>query len=337
MLKIVRRKGQANQMINRTERILLGICCTLLLVFAGCKTDQGTGSQRSSSLNVIATTGQINSALQRITEGTDARIKLFCGPGVDPHSFSASTNDVQAMIDSDLIVYNGFHLEAKLSEHLEDAFKDKAWAMSSAFPQDARLDWVEDGEIDPDAPFDPHIWNHLPGWSQCVKALADKLAEVDSKNADKYRANAAVYLKELEEVHLWAKEKLARLPKEKRTIVSAHDAFGYFALNYNMKTSAPLGVGNDAEADIKTMREISQKICDEKISAIFLETITSPKVADALAEACAKKGWQVTIIQYPLYSDDLGEEPPVDTFLGAFKSNVNLIFDSLNGPESSDE
>ena len=82
---------------------------------------------------------------------------------------------------------------------------------------------------------------------------------------------------------------------------------------------------------MKTMREVATTVCDRKVPVIFLETITNSKVTEALQEACAARDWSVRIAEQPLYSDDLGSEPPHDTFLGAFKSNVNLIADSLGG------
>lgn len=321
--------------------LALGICFFLV---AGCSEavsgpkpvhesagSQGDDSREDASpLKLVATTGQINSALNRITAGTGAQVRLLCGPGVDPHSFSASTRDVQAMLDADLIVYNGFHLEAMLSEHLEGTFQDKSWSMASAFPASQRLDWVEDGEIDPDAPVDPHIWNHLPAWGVCVTGLAEHMAGADPAHADQYRENAAAYVAELEEAHQWACQKLSELPEDSRILISAHDAFGYFARNYGMTTGAPLGVGNDSEADVQTISEISELICEQKIPAIFLETITNPRVTQALSEACAARGWNVVIVRQPLYSDDLGEESPHDTFLGAFRSNVNVIYEALS-------
>ncbi|MEM9409688.1 MAG: zinc ABC transporter substrate-binding protein [Planctomycetota bacterium] len=308
------------------------------VLFLGCAADEDVAdgdstSDSKSNVHVIATTGQIHSALQAITEGTDVKLQLFCGPGVDTHSFSASTNDVQAMMDADLIVYNGFHLEAKLSEHLDDTFKEKAWSMASSFPESGRLDWVEDGEVDPDAPFDPHIWNDLPGWSECVAGLTEKLSEMVPRHAEQFGVNGTKYTEELMANHKWASEMLAKLPEDRRTIISGHDAFGYFAKNYGMKTGAPLGVGNDAEADIKTMRELATMICDEKIPAIFVETISNEQVSKALSEACEARGWNVEIVDQPLYSDDLGEEPPANTFLGAFKSNVEVIYNALSRKE----
>ena len=312
------------------------LALVLVLPFVGCNSSTNgnvltsqSSSDSNNALNIVATTGQINAALQKLTAGSDSSITLFCGPGVDPHSFSASTQDVQAMLDADLIVYNGFHLEAKLSEHLHGKFDDKAWSMASAFPDSVKLDWVEDGEVDPEAPFDPHIWNHLPGWSECVKGLAKKLGEIDPKHSETYNKNCESYVAEIMEAHLGAKERLAAIPKTNRTIVSAHDAFNYFANEYDMQTLAVLGIGNDPEADIKTMRKVAEKICNKKIPAIFMESITNPKVTEALQEACEARDWNVKLVAQPLYSDDIGEKAPQNTFLGAFKSNVEVIFESL--------
>ena len=324
-----------NKLPASAKIALLSLIAISSILSIGCdpakqSVDQNDGTAGNQPLQIIATTGQINDALQQITSGTGAKIKLFCGPGVDPHSFSASSADVQAMLDADLIFYNGFHLEAKLSEHLHGTFENKSWAMASAFPKEARLDWVEDGQIDDEAPFDPHIWNHLPAWGQCVTALAEKLAATDTKNADKYKSNATSYVTNINETHAWAEEALAKLPADRRTIVSAHDAFKYFAKVYQMEALAVLGIGNDAEADIQTMRSVAGLIAEKKIPAIFMESITNPKVTQALQEACAAKDWKVKLVDQPLYSDDLGEAAPQNTFLGAFRSNVEIISSALN-------
>ena len=313
-------------------------CWSYLLVFlllasltstTGCGKSKRRAGGINRPMNLIATTGQVNSALAAITAGTGSTIKLFCGPGVDPHSFSASTNDIQAMKDADAIFYNGFHLEARLHEHLHDLFADKAWAMSSAFPDEARLDWTEEGQQDPDAPFDPHIWNHLPGWQACVQGLTEKLIELSPKNAELFRTNSEKYIQSIQQTHQWAQGELQTIPAQRRFIVSAHDAFNYFAKVYNMQTLAVLGIGNEAEADIQTMQKVADMIVEKEIPVIFLEAITNPKVNVALKEACEAKDWDVKIVQQQLYSDDLGEQPPQNEFLGAFRSNVEIIVENL--------
>ena len=306
-----------------------------LSVLVGCK-QEGTGpaeadsSAAANSQAWVATTGHIADALRKISAGTNVDIKLLCGPGVDPHSYSASTNDVQAIADANAVFFNGFHLEARLHDLLEHQFGDKSWAMATAFPADARLDWVEDGQVDPEAPFDPHIWNHLPGWSECVAGLIAKVCEVDPENAAIYKKNGLAYIDEIMAAHQKAVEEFEPIPQEQRVLVSAHDAFNYFAKVYGFDSIAVLGIGNDAEADVKTIREVAKTVCDRKVPVIFLENITNPKVTAALREACSAQDWQVKIADQPLYSDDLGVEPPTDTYLGAFTTNVELISKSLN-------
>ena len=183
----------------------------LVAVLPACGDKGGS----SDGFQIVATTGHINDALQAITAGTEVDIKLLCGPGVDPHSYSASTGDVKAMDAADLIVWNGFHLEAQLEDLMKDNFKAKAWAMASAFPTEHRLDWVEDGEVDPKAPFDPHIWNHLEGWATCVEALAARLGEVDAANAETFKTNGKAYADKVREAHAWAKTLLAEIQRSR--------------------------------------------------------------------------------------------------------------------------
>ena len=313
--------------------IALAVSATFLVV-SGCNSsspEPNADGGDAQSQQWVATTGHVYDALKRISDGTDVQIKLLCGPGIDPHSYAASPGDVRAMSDADAIFYNGFHLEAKLHELLHHDFEGKSWSMASVFPSEARLDWVENGAIDPEAPFDPHIWNHLPAWSTCVTKLVEHLARINPDNAETYRANGEKYIAEINNVHEFAVQRFESVPEDKRVLVSAHDAFNYFAKVYGFETVAVLGIGNDAEADVKTMREVATTVCDRNIPVIFLETITNSKVTEALQEACAARDWSVQIAEQPLYSDDLGSEPPQDTFLGAFKSNVNLIADALGG------
>ena len=306
---------------------VLAVSCLI----PGCSTAvaDNSGGGESTGLKIVATTGHIADALRRVTEGTSAEITLLCQPGIDPHSYAASTADIQAMVDADAIYYNGFHLEAKLYDSLHHKFSDKAWAMAEAFPEDARLDWVEDGEVDPEAPFDPHIWNHLPGWSKCVEGLIEHVAKLDADNAETYRKNGDAYVAEIKAAHEAAMKQFQQVAKERRVIVSAHDAFNYFAKVYEFESVAVLGIGNDAEADVKTMIDVARTVCDRKVPVIFIENITNPKVTEALQESCADRNWSVEIAKQPLYSDDLGSAPPTDTYLGAFKSNVDLIAKSL--------
>lgn len=296
----------------------------LVLSIASC----GGSASGSGMPLVVVTTGQIHDATRAMVEGVPVELKLLCGPGVDPHSYGASTRDVLAMDQAELIIFNGFHLEAQLSELLErEAIAEKSWAMSSAFPAERRLGWSEEGEEAQS--FDPHIWNDLEGWSSCVEALSQELAALFPEDAEQITDNARRYASEVLAAHEWAVEQLSALPESRRVLVSGHDAFSYFARNYGLETVAILGVGNDPEADLRTMRTVAEKVVEREVPVVFLESITNPRLTQALLEACAARGWAARIADQPLYSDDLGVEPPVNTFLGAFRANVEVISAAL--------
>ncbi|MGD2017824.1 MAG: zinc ABC transporter substrate-binding protein [Planctomycetota bacterium] len=306
----------------------LGLAVALLaaLPLAAC----GEPSRSSDRPLIVVTTGQVHDAVVALVEGLDVDLKLLCGPGVDPHGYGASTRDVLAMDAAALVVFNGFHLEAQLSEVLErEAIATKSWSMASAFPVERRLGWVEDGEAT--AGVDPHIWNDLAGWSRCVEGLAEELAARFPEDAAQVLANAQRYGAELQQVDAWAAVALAALPESRRVLVSGHDAFNYFARNYGLETLAILSVGNDPEADLRTMREVAERVVEREVPVVFLESITNPRLTEALLEACEARGWSARIASEPLYSDDLGAEAPADTFLGAFRSNVETIVRAL-GP-----
>lgn len=288
----------------------------------------GEVSSSSGRPLVVVTTGQIHDATRALVEGVTVDLKLLCGPGVDPHSYGASTRDVLAMDDAELIVFNGFHLEAKLAELLErEAIAAKSWSMASAFPEDRRLGWSEDGaEADG---YDPHIWNDLEGWSSCVGALSVELGRIFPEDAEQIALNAERYAANLRETDAWAAAQLGALPEARRVLVSGHDAFSYFARNYGLETVAILSVGNDPEADLRTMRSVAERVVERKVPVVFLESVTNPRLTQALVEACEARGWTTRIADEPLYSDDLGAEAPVNTFLGAFRANVRVISTAL--------
>lgn len=275
---------------------------------------------------LVATTGHIHDALVNLTEGVPVELRLLCGPGVDPHSYSATTGDVKDLQRAAGIVFNGFHLEAQLGEVLEKpAMAAKSWSMASAFPVESVLEWVEDGEVDENAPHDPHIWNHLQGWSVACEGLTAHVATLFPEHAGAIEANGAAYVEQIRAAHGWAEAELAQLPEARRVLVSGHDAFNYFAAAYGLETHAVLGIGNDPEADIRSMQEVAALCAERKVPTIFVESITDPKVTQALEEACGALGWPTEIAAEPLHSDDLGAEPPVDTYLGAFRTNVARI------------
>ena len=308
-------------LISRPERSF-GIVVALALLVIALPVFAGGGQEESGApLSILSTTGHIGDAVSRVAP--DAESFVLVGPGLDPHTYEASTRDIERMRDADIVFWNGLHLEAQMEDAIR-SLGDAQLELGAEIPESMLLPWEDDL-------FDPHIWNSTEIWSLVVSAIADKLAELDPDNAAAYRENAAAYIAEIEEADAYARERLATIPVENRVLVSGHDAFNYFAEAYGFESLAIEGISTEDEASLQDLRDLADFIVANNVIAIFYENITNPQATIALQEAVEARGAAVSISEEELFSDALGDAAPLDTYLGTFRHNVDAIVNALGG------
>ncbi len=279
-------------------------------------------AQSTPALRVVATTGHIGDAIQQLVPSLD--VFVMVGPGLDPHTYEASTRDIQRLREADLVFWNALDLEAQMDRQIR-SLDARQVALGELVPEELLLPF--EGAVD------PHIWNSTVIWSLVVEAIADRLAHELPGLADEIRANAASYLQEIADADAYARERLAAIPPERRYLVSGHDAFNYFAEAYGFEALAVEGISTADEASIQDLRELADFIVEHRVPVVFYENITDRQATDALLEAVRARGWDVRIAQDTLYSDSLGDEPPLDTYLGTFRHNVDAIVAALGSVE----
>jgi manganese/zinc/iron transport system substrate-binding protein len=258
--------------------------------------------------------------------GKHIRLVQLMGDEVDPHLFKANPNDTSLLDKADVIFYSGLHLEGKLVDTFERMSQRKptvAVAGHLEESSDSRLLEVEKGY------HDPHVWFDVSLWSETITAVAEELARFDPDHAADYQANAEVYRKQLDELHEHCREQIALIPKERRVLVTAHDAFHYFGRAYGMEVKAIQGVSTDSEASAKHIDELVEFIVQRKIKAVFIESTVSPQSIELLIEGCAASGHNVTI-GGELFSDAPGKPGTTEgTYIGMVRHNVDTIVKSL--------
>lgn len=295
----------------------------IAILFAACSS---TSTNTSGKLEIVATTGQIYDALQNIGGDSIYLHPSLCGPGDNPHDYSATTQDIQNMSNADIVFYNGYKLEEQMQEILEQMGEDKAIPVSRDVPEERLIRWQEEDKV---TGFDPHIWNDLESWILCIETMSEIMAGKDAKNANYYRNNAEIYTQKILEMHEYAISELKQIPPENRVLVSSHDAFNYFARAYNLEAIAIMGISTTTEAGVKRIQDLANYIVEKQVKTIFMETSVNPKGIEALKEAVAAKDTEIQIAEQPLYSDALAPTPPADTYLGMVKSNVDVIVAGL--------
>ena len=162
---------------------------------------------------------------------------------MDPHLYKASAGDVALLSNADLILYNGLHLEGKMSEIFEQMKKRgiDTVAVTDGIDRSVLLTPPEyEGN------YDPHLWFDVSLWTQVVSTIRDSMIEEDPENEGAYRANTDAYLVELAELDEYVKTKTAALPENKRVLITAHDAFNYFGRGYGFQVKGLQGISTDS-------------------------------------------------------------------------------------------
>ena len=172
--------------------------------------------------------------------------------------------------------------------------------------------------------FDPHAWQSLENAVIYANNIAAGLAQADPENAGDYYANRAAFVAEVEMLSADIEAMMKSLPADKRTVVTPHDAFGYFAATYDLTFVAPQGMSTESEVSAGDVAALITQIREESISAVFIESITDNRMMEQIANETG------ATIGGTLYSDALSAKSgPASTYLDMMRHNATTLFDAL--------
>ena len=285
-------------------------------------------NQGSGGLHKIKITTTVNmvSDLVRQVGGEHVEVVEIMGPGVDPHLYKASANDVAKLQKADAIFHVGLLLEGKLEEVLG---KLKAGGK----PVYAVTENINTSHLlkpdDFEGHFDPHIWFEVPLWKETVDVVVGGLCQLDPTHKADYEANGNSTKARMKELHQWAETKVAAIPSEKRILVTSHDAYNYFGRAYGFKVVALQGISTVSEAGLADRTKLVDFIKVQNVKTIFVETTVNPEAIKAIAaDAGVKVGGE-------LFSDAMGErgqmegELDLGTYEGMIRHNLTTIVNAL--------
>jgi ABC-type Zn uptake system ZnuABC Zn-binding protein ZnuA len=239
--------------------------------------------------------------------------------GMDPHEYEPQPDDLRKASDSQLILATGKHLEGYLPK-LSESTGGKAAILQvgDAFPS-LKITGEDAAKTNGE---DPHWWHSIPNMKVAVKTVRDEFIKLDPADAGDFKKNATATLAELDALNRWARVEISKLPRDKRKLVTSHDAFQYFARDYGFTIYPIEGVTTEDEPSSKKIADLIDTIKSQNVKAVFFENIENPKVIQEITkETGAKVGGE-------LYADGLGTGPE-STYDGMFRHNVTTIVESL--------
>ena len=299
-----------------TKRILLqaGLALALVLGLAG-------GAEAAGKVKAVASFSILADMVKQVG-GDRVEVITLVGPDGDAHVYEPTPADAKNLAGANILFTNGLGFEGWM-DRLEKSsgFKGKVVVASTGVKPRTM---VEEEGGKKETITDPHAWQSLANGKLYVANIRDGLIAVDPDGKATYDANANTYLDAIAKEETDVKAALAALPRERRKIITSHDAFGYFGAAYGLEVIAPEGVSTESEASAQDVAKIIRQIKAEKIPAVFMENITDHRLLDQIAsETNAKIGGT-------LYTDALSPpDGPAGTYLDMFRNNIETLTAAL--------
>jgi len=264
-------------------------------------------------LNVVASFSILGDFVRNVG-GDRVNVTTLVGLNGDAHVYSPTPADAKKIADARLVVVNGLGLEGWLPRLVQSS-GSKAGIV-------AATEGVAPRKLGSGA--DPHAWQSVVNAKLYVTNISRALAAADPAAAEAYRANMQAYLTRLDELEREVRQAVARIPENRRKVISTHDAFGYLAAAYGIEFVAPLGVSTESEASARDIARIITQIRTQKIPAVFLENISDSRLMQRIsAETGARVGGT-------LYSDSLTDEKGnAPTYIDMVRHNIKALTSAL--------
>lgn len=267
----------------------------------------------------VSTFSTILTEIAQQVGGDHVAVTGHVKPGVDPHEFEPKPADMKIVGDAQLILLSAKHMESYVGK-LKQATgaKGRLIEVGDGFSSLKMADEKDPGKtID-----DPHWWQSVSNVQKAAKIVRDELIKLSPADEAFFSANATKYLEQLETLQKRARAKIAELPRDRRKLVTSHDAFQYFARENGFKIYAIEGISSSDQPSSKKVGDIIAAIRGQNVKAIFPESIENPKVLSEITRETGVK------IGPALYADGLGAGDAA-TYEGMFKHNVTAIVEAL--------
>jgi ABC-type Zn uptake system ZnuABC Zn-binding protein ZnuA/ABC-type Mn2+/Zn2+ transport system permease subunit len=292
------------------RRLAPATAATLAATLAAVALVAGCGDESDSGKPQVVTTTMQLADMARQVGGDDVEVKSILGPDAEPHEYEPRPSDAEALADADLVLQNGGGLDDWLGGLLDTAGADA----------DRR---IATGGIPVDT--DPHAWHDPEAAKHMLDTVTAGLETAAPGRASAFRARARAYKAKLDAMEREIRTMLATVPRERRKLVTSHDAFGHFARAYGIEVVGSVlpTVSTDTEPSGEQVRKLVEDIERAGVDTIFTEHAVDAKLERQVAEEAGAR------VSTSLYADTLGEPgTPEATLIGAELHNARAMVEA---------
>lgn len=252
--------------------------------------------------------------------GERVEVSAIVGPDADAHVYEPTPSDARRLAEADLFVVNGLGFEGWMERLVEATGYAGPLVVASDGGATRTMD--EGGQ----SIADPHAWQDLANALVYVANIERGLCAADPAGCPAYAANAAAYADAIRALDAEVRARVAAVPEERRRVVTAHDAFGYFGRAYGIAFLAPEGISTESEASASDVARLIALVRGSGASALFAEAMRDPRLLEQIGRETGLR------VYSGLRTDALSTpEAGAATYLDMIRHNVDLLVSAMRG------
>lgn len=260
------------------------------------------------------TTFTVIADMARNVAGDAAVVESITRPGAEIHNYAPTPGDIQRAQGAKLVLWNGLNLELWFEKFFQNLHGVPGAVVSEGVEPMGIAEGPYAGKPN------PHAWMSPRNALVYVDNIRDAFVEHDPANAATYRANAESYKREIEAMVAPIREKLDRIPEDKRWLVSSEGAFSYLARDFGLKELYLWPINADQQGTPQQVRKVIDAVKANGIPTVFSESTVSDKPARQVARETGAHYGGV------LHVDSLSEaDGPVPTYIDLLRVTSDTV------------
>ena len=315
-------------------RVLRAVAAVLLLALLGAcgddseKTTSEPGvAAADKKVQVVTTVAPITSIAANIA-GDLAEVEGVVPEGTNSHTFEPAPSVAEVLSRADLVIINGLSLEEPTRKLAQANLKQGARIVALGTEILPEPEWIYDFSFPKEeGKPNPHLWTDPTFAKRYADLIRRELAGQDPANTTAYQRNYDAFAAHVDEFDRAMRASFATLPRQRRKLLTYHDAYAYFARTYDWEVIGAIQVENFEDPSPKEVAALIDQVKAARVPAIFgSEVFPSPVLAQIGKEAGVK---YVDVLR----DDDLPGKPgdPEHSWVGLMQFDYVTMVEALGG------
>ncbi len=296
---------------------------------AGCGEDEAGSSD--GEVSVATTVAPITSIAANIG-GDRVNITGIVPEGTNSHTFEPKPSVAELLSEVDVLYINGLKLEEPTKELAEENLGDDADIVELGTKSIPESQYAYDFSFPKsEGKPNPHLWTDPKYALKYAQVIRDDLSRRDPDNAAYFSANYTKFAALVDQFDKAMRTSFATLPRARRKLLTYHDAYAYFARDYDWDVVGAIQVSDFEDPTPSEVADLIDQVRAEKVPAIFGSEVFPSPVLEQIGKETGVKYVDV------LRDDDLPGEPGAaqHSWVGLMHFDYVTMTEALGGDASA--